>query len=103
MSEKRYVSYQTSMEDFVESLNMKNKTHTHTHTHTQKKKKKEAKRDLFETFKRITLFDIKTEKTMILFKYISLTNPVRGPYCRLGAEFIPHGFIAQARSAQATN
>lgn len=99
MSEKRYVSYQTSMKDFVESLNMKNKTHTH----TQKKKKKEAKRDLFETFKRITLFDVKTEKTMILFKYISLTNPVRGPYCRLRAEFIPHGFIAQARSAQATN
>lgn len=97
MSEKRYVSYQTSMEDFVESLNMKNKTHT------QKKKKKEAKRDLFETIKRITLFDVKTEKTMILFKYISLTNPVRGPYCRLRAEFIPHGFIAQARSAQATN
>lgn len=101
MSEQRYVSYQTSMEDFVESLNMKNKTHTH--THTQKKKKKEAKRDLFETFKRITQFDVKTEKTMILFKYISLTNPVRGPYCRLRAEFIPHGFIAQARSAQATN
>lgn len=99
MSEKRYVSYQTSMEDFVESLNMKNKTHTH----TQKRKKKEARRDLFETFKRITLFDVKTEKTMILFKYISLTNPVRGPYCRLRAEFIPHGFIAQVRSAQATN
>jgi len=39
------------------------------------------------------------------FKYIPLTNRVRGPYsyCKLRTEFFPHQFMAQAQSARAIN
>ena len=35
--------------------------------------------------------------------YIPITNPVRGPYCKLQTEFSPFRFMAQVQSTPAIN